>query len=154
MDKFSYILQIFLPTTGSTQKISAQSVRLFPSNSIQHIKSDGTITKKINGMLVKECVKKVYIDLILEGQYIFRRKAILGNKVRFCCKPCEALKPSKYVVCYGSVVVHDPQDPEFDEYILDESTVPSPSQHYCSPSGRNFLNEITFYLSIKAPVCQ
>ena len=107
---------------------------------IQRIKSDGTITKKINGMLVKECVKKVYIDLILEGQYIFRRKAILGNKVRFCCKPCEALKPSKYVVCYGSVVVHDPQDPEFDEYILDESTVPSPSQHYCSPSGRNFLN--------------
>ena len=56
---------------------------------IQRIKSDGTITKKINGMLVKECVKKVYIDLILEGQYIFRRKAILGNKVRFCCKPCE-----------------------------------------------------------------
>ena len=37
------------------------------------IKHDGSVTRKINGEQVKLCVKKVWVDLVVQGQYIFRR---------------------------------------------------------------------------------
>ena len=35
------------------------------------IKHDGSVTQKINGEQVKLCVKKVWVDLVVQGQYIF-----------------------------------------------------------------------------------
>ena len=43
------------------------------------VKPDGSITKKIDGVNIKQTVKKVFVDLIIEGQYIFRRKQFVGN---------------------------------------------------------------------------
>ena len=98
------------------------------------VKPDGSITKKIDGVNIKQTVKKVFVDLIIEGQYIFRRKRFVGNnRVRFLCKSCEDM--NKFVICYSEIVIHNADDPEEDEYILDESTVPLPSEHHCTPSG-------------------
>ena len=35
------------------------------------IKHDGSVTRKINGEQVKLCVKKVWVDLVVQGQYIY-----------------------------------------------------------------------------------
>ena len=98
------------------------------------VKPDGSITKKIDGVNIKQTVKKVFVDLIIEGQYIFRRKRFVGNKrVCFLCKSCEDM--NKFVTCCSEIVIHNADNPEEDEYILDESTVPLPSEHHCTPSG-------------------
>ena len=56
-----------------------------------------------------------------------------NNRVRFLCKSCEDM--NKFVICYSEIVIHNADDLEEDEYILDESTVPLPSEHHCTPSG-------------------
>lgn len=38
------------------------------------VKSDGCVVKKVNGEKIKETVKRVFVDLVIENTYIFRRK--------------------------------------------------------------------------------
>ena len=38
------------------------------------VKSDGCVVKKVNGEKIKETVKRVFVDLVIENSYIFRRK--------------------------------------------------------------------------------
>ena len=50
------------------------------------------------------------------------------------CKSCEELK--RHVDCYANIIIHNPDDREEDEYRLILNTVPDPSSHFCSPSGK------------------
>ena len=38
------------------------------------VKSDGCVVKKVNGEKIKETLKRVFVDLVIEKTYIFRRK--------------------------------------------------------------------------------
>ena len=43
------------------------------------------------------------------------------------------------VTCYADVILHNLDDREEDEYVLDLDSVPEPSRHFCSPSGKNVV---------------
>ena len=101
------------------------------------VKEDGSVTRKINGIKTKLQVKKVWVDLMLHSQFIFRRKRFVNKyetKALFVCKSCEELK--RHVDCYANIIIHNPDDREEDEYRLILNTVPDPSSHFCSPSGK------------------
>ena len=107
---------------------------------IMKIKEDGFLTQKINGIRTKVQVKKVYVDLILDSQFIFRRKRFANKaetKALFICKGCESLK--RHVDCYANVIIHNHEDREEDEYRLIMDSVPEPSRHFCSPSGKKIV---------------
>ena len=38
------------------------------------VKSDGCVVKKVNGEKIKETVKRVFVDLVIENTYFFCRK--------------------------------------------------------------------------------
>ena len=102
------------------------------------IKHDGSVTRKINGEQVKLCVKKVWVDLVVQGQYIFRQKRYISEtRALFVCKSCKEYK--RFVTYYADVILHNLDDREEDEYVLDLDSVPEPSRHFCSPSGKNVV---------------
>ena len=83
-------------------------------------------------------VKKVFVTLFLGG-YKFRKKKIFGQRksgnVRalFVCTFCEAKK--KTVSFNVNVIVHNVDDQEEDEYVLEQDLVVPVENHWCEPSG-------------------
>ena len=83
-------------------------------------------------------VKKVFVTLFLGG-YKFRKKKIFGQResgnVRalFVCTFCEAKK--KTVSFNVNVIVHNVDDQEEDQYVLEQDLVVPVENHWCEPSG-------------------
>jgi hypothetical protein len=111
------------------------------------VNENGSQTIKVNGTKVKIQIKKVNVDLIIDG-LVYRRKQAHGKRedkffhYSYQCKPCEDL--GKYTSCRVLCEVRDIEDPECDVYTLIEASIRQ--GHVCLVSGKIYILYVIYLL--------